>query len=100
VNDRLGQFQNIVSPNPDDDGVWINQDAWFFLGDFQMNDAIRYDIKRPENGAYFFILEGSAMVAGEELKRRDGLGVEDASSIEISTTENCQLLVIEVPLNA
>ena len=45
-----------------------------------------------------FILEGSAIVAGEELMRRDGLGIEDASSIEISTTENCQLLVIEVPM--
>ena len=38
--------------------------------------------------------------AGEELKRRGGLGIEDASSIEISTTENCQLLVIEVPMRS
>jgi len=98
VDDRLGQFQNIVSPNPDHDGVWINQDAWFFFGDFQKNETISYEIRRPKNGAYFFILEGTAIVAGEELKRRDGLGIEDASSIEISTTENCQLLVIDVPM--
>jgi quercetin 2,3-dioxygenase len=97
-DDRIGRFQNIVSPNRDDKGVWINQDAWFFLGDFQTNDAISYDMKKPGNGAYFFVLEGSVTIAGEDLERRDGLGIEDASSIEINATEACQLLVMDVPM--
>ena len=27
-------FAQILSPNPDDAGVWIHQDAWFYLSDF------------------------------------------------------------------
>ena len=37
-------------------------------------------------------------VAGEALKRRDGMGVEDAASIDISALEDSQLLAIEVPM--
>jgi hypothetical protein len=29
--DRINKFQQILSPNPEDDGVWIHQDAWFHL---------------------------------------------------------------------
>jgi len=50
------------------------------------------------NGVYIFIIEGSAIVAGEALKRRDGMGVEDAASIDISALEDSQLLAIEVPM--
>lgn len=30
--DRHNQLQQIISPNPDDAGIWIHQDAWFHLG--------------------------------------------------------------------
>jgi len=33
-NDRHNKLQQIVSPNANEEGVWINQDAWFFMGKF------------------------------------------------------------------
>ena len=30
--DRHNKLQQILSPNPDDTGVWIHQNAWFHLG--------------------------------------------------------------------
>jgi redox-sensitive bicupin YhaK (pirin superfamily) len=30
--DRKNRLQQILSPNPEDDGAWIHQDAWFHLG--------------------------------------------------------------------
>lgn len=31
--DRKNTFQQILSPNPNDSGVWIHQNAWFHLAD-------------------------------------------------------------------
>ncbi|MEP1471606.1 MAG: pirin family protein [Halieaceae bacterium] len=98
LNDRQGQSQNIVSPDPDDDGTWINQDAWFWLQDFESGESDFYEVKKPGKGVYFFVLEGAIRIAGEQLERRDGLGIEDASSIELTATADCQLLIMDVPM--
>ena len=34
LSQRQNRLQQILSPNPDDEGVWIHQDAWFHLGTF------------------------------------------------------------------
>ena len=98
ADERQGQLQNIVSPDRNDGGVWINQQAWFWLGDFRAGQSDSYKIKRAGNGAYFFVLEGAAAVDGEHLERRDGIGVEGAESVDVEATEDCQLLVMDVPV--
>ena len=50
------------------------------------------------NGAYVFVIEGAAEVAGETLGPRDGMGVSDADDFLIRASEDAQLLVIEVPM--
>ncbi len=99
ADERQGRFQNIVSPDENDGGVWINQQAWFWLGDFKAGQSDAYTIKRGENGAYFFVLEGAVAVADEQLERRDGIGIEGAASIEVEATGDCQLLVMDVPVH-
>ena len=86
------------SADPDDDGVLINQDAWFWLRDFEVGQSDSYTVKKPANGVYFFVLEGAITVAGTQLECRDGLGVEGASSIELATIADCQLLIMDVPM--
>jgi redox-sensitive bicupin YhaK (pirin superfamily) len=95
---RLGQFQNIVSPDQNDNGVWINQQAWFWFVDFKAGQSDTFTIKRSGNGVYFFVLEGTVIVAGEQLERRDGIGIENAENVEVEATEDCQLLVMDVPM--
>jgi len=98
VDDRQGRLQNIVSPDRNDDGVWINQQVWFWLGDFKAGQSDTFTIKRSGNGVYFFVLEGTVIVAGEQLERRDGIGIENAENVEVEATEDCQLLVMDVPM--
>ena len=45
---REGQFQQILSSNADDEGVWIHQDAWFHLGKFNREQGERYEVKKLE----------------------------------------------------
>ena len=96
---RQGRFRNIVSPDQNDDGVRINQDAWFWLGDFEAGQSGIYPIKAAGHGAYFFVLEGAIAIDDQLLMRRDGLAVDDTASVEFEATENCQLLVMEVQVN-
>ncbi|WP_426479274.1 pirin family protein [Chryseobacterium sp. CBSDS_008] len=93
------QFLQILSPNADDEGVWIHQDAWFHLGTFDKNKETHYQIRKKGNGIYAFILKGSAEMGGEILKERDGFGVWDIREINIKAlTESTEILLMEVPM--
>lgn len=92
------ELTQILSPNPNDQGVWIHQQAWFHLGELSTGWKGTYQLKIENNGVYFFVIEGSVTVAGQDLKRRDGLGVTEATEIEITTTSDTRLLIMEVPM--
>lgn len=93
------KFQQILSPNPDDEGVWIYQDTWFHLGNFENNIETHYRIKKKGNGIYAFIIKGSAEIDGQKLEKRDGFGVWDISGLNIkATSENTEILLMEVPM--
>ncbi len=93
------RFQQILSPEVDDEGVWIYQDAWFHLGNFENTTETQYQIKKKGNGVYAFIIKGSAEIDGQKLEERDGLGVQDISELKIKTTsENTEILLMEVPM--
>lgn len=93
------KFQQILSPNHDDEGVWIHQDAWFHLGNFENSAETNYQIKKKSNGVYAFIIKGSAEIEGQKLEERDGFGVWDISDLQIkATSENTEILLMEVPM--
>jgi len=99
VNDRHNKFQQILSPNTDDEGVWIHQDAWFFLGKFDKDKQTNYSIKQKNNGAYFFIINGEASINGQLLNKRDGFGIWNSDKIEITShSDNTEILVMDVPM--
>jgi redox-sensitive bicupin YhaK (pirin superfamily) len=98
--DRHNKFQQILSPDPNDAGVWIHQDAWFHMANLDQGKSLEYQIKRAQNGAYLFLLEGSITVNGEVLNRRDGLGIWNTQNpLHIEATSNAQLLVMDVPMS-
>jgi len=98
AEDRHNQFQQVLSPNPDDAGVWIHQDAWFHLADFDAGFATDYQVKRPGNGVYVFVLEGEVTVAGQPLQRRDGFGLWETDSFHLEASSNARLLLMDVPM--
>lgn len=92
------ELYQILSPNPDDQGVWIHQQAWFHLGDLSEGWTGSYKLKGEDTGAYFFVLEGEVTVAGQKLNKRDGFGVSETSEIGITANSEAQLLVMEVAM--
>ncbi len=88
----------VLSPDPNDEGVWIHQDAWFSLGNLDKGFNTEYSIKRNGNGVYAFVIEGDVTINGEKLNRRDGLGISETDKISISADSNARLLIMDVPM--
>ena len=96
---KENKFYQVVSPNQDDQGVWINQDAWFHIGNFTKGNSDEYEIKKEGNGVYAFILEGEAEIEDEKLSKRDGIGIWNTKSINVKATEKARVLLMEVPMS-
>lgn len=96
--DRLNQFQQIISPDPADEGMWMHQDAWFHLAYFEEGTTKTYTFKGQDTGLYVFNLMGDITVAGKQLSSRDGLGITDIKQVEISAQSNAEFLLMEVPM--
>jgi quercetin 2,3-dioxygenase len=91
-------FYQILSPNKEDQGVWINQDAWFHLGEFEKGKSTTYQVKKEGNGVYAFILEGEVEIEGETLNKRDGFGIWEVDQISLIANSNSKVLLMEVPM--
>lgn len=96
--DRKNKLQQILSPSPEDEGVWIHQDAWFHLGEFDQGISSTYTLKKEGNGVYAFVLSGEWSINGQKLSSRDGLGVWDTGSIQLTAESRGEILLMEVPM--
>lgn len=96
---RHNRLQQILSPNADDEGVWIHQNAWFHLGTFDKGKGATYELKDQRNGVYVFVIKGDVTVNGTALNQRDGLGVEQAPTLDIKAdSDGAEVLLMEVPM--
>ena len=96
---KKNEFYQVLSPNADDQGVWVHQNAWFHLGDFDANANSTYKLKDKENGVYAFILDGEVTIEGQKLGKRDGFGLWNTDKINVTANSNARVLLMEVPLN-
>ncbi len=95
--DTDNQFAQILSPDRNDQGVWIHQNAWFSMGNFDASRQATYELHHDENGLYIFVLEGGVLVNDQELSTRDGLGLWNRNSISFAFNRPSRVLLMEVP---
>ena len=98
ADDRQDKFQTVVSPERNEKSLWINQDAWFSLGNLKKGRTTEYSIQKKGNGIYAFIIEGDASLNEMKLNKRDGLGVWETDKLSITTDSDAEVLLIEVPM--
>ena len=97
--DRTNKFQQIVSPNSNQDGVWVHQDAWFHLGTFDKDFSAEYGIKKSGNGVYAFVSKGDGTINGKLLNERDGLGIWETDTFTVeANSQDAEVLLMEVPM--
>lgn len=101
VANRINKLQMVLSSTPNEEGVWIYQDARFYMGKFDNGIKATHEIKSSLHGVYAFILSGSWEINGITLETRDGLGVYDTSEISVTAlSDQAEILLMEEPMQA
>ena len=99
VTERANQWQTVVSPIDADHALWINQDARFALTNLEAGKELSYSTAFAGNGVFLVVINGSVTVDGQQLSKRDALGISGTESFTITASENAELLAIEIPMN-
>ena len=98
LEERHNRIQTVVSPGSEDGSLWINQDAWFSMGNFAKDFETEYVLHAKDNGVYIFVIDGDIVVDGQLLNKRDGYGIWDSEKISLVASSEAQVLFIEVPM--
>lgn len=99
IAQRINKWQYIVSPIENDGGLWINQDARFAMTKLEAGKILTYENAFKGNGIYLVVINGTVAIEGQVLNKRDSAGIENTDSLNITASEDAELLVIEVPMN-
>jgi redox-sensitive bicupin YhaK (pirin superfamily) len=96
---RRNKLQQVLSPDENDEGVWIHQDAWFYMGTFDAGFSTNYSVKKPENGVYIMVVKGKLKINGIEVEDRDAVGIINTSNIAIeSLSQDAEILLMDLPM--
>jgi len=95
---RHNKLQQVLSPNADDEGVWIYQNAWFNLGNYDKGLSAHYQLKANGNGAYIFVISGAIKIGQQALNTRDGFGIWKTNEFTIEVLSDAEFLIMEVPM--
>lgn len=97
---RKNQWQEIIKPDTQSNGqgIFIHQQAWFNLADLNHNHELTYTSQKQGNGAYIFVIEGEIEVGGEQLKKRDAIGITEYNQVVIKAKSDARILVMDVPM--
>jgi len=97
IAERKNRLATVVSPD-DANAVWINQDAWFTLGNLDVDTELNYQLHKADSCVYAFVITGNVELNGIALNERDGLGISNIKDFAIKATSDTELLLMEIPM--
>lgn len=83
------------SPNGQGEGVTIHQDAYLYYGQLNQGESIAYTIKR-DRGVWIQVIKGELLVKNINLSKGDGLSIEEADQLEITTQSSAEFLLFDL----
>ena len=95
---RENSFYQILSPNKEDQGVWIHQDAWFSMGEFEEKTDETYTLKKESNGVFLFVIEGTVTINEQKLENRDSYAIVETINFKLVANTKATVLLMEVPM--
>ncbi len=98
LSKRENKWQIVVAPD-NENALWINQDAWFYLAHFEKGRSEKYTIHKKGNGIYVFVIEGEVKMGEATLTKRDAIAISDSEEFDFELFQDSELLLIEVPMN-
>lgn len=101
AEERLNKLQKLVSSiDGNDEGLKIHQDARIYRTTLEAGKELTHTIQGSHHGVYAFVIDGSVTINGEQLEKRDAMGISAVEQLEIAAQADTDLLLIEVPMVA
>jgi quercetin 2,3-dioxygenase len=97
-SDKLNKVLLALSPDKRNGTALINQDAFFSVSKLQNGKALEYKMNMTGNGVYIHCAKGHIAIENYQLDSGDALGVYESSSINITATEDTEIIFVEVPM--
>lgn len=93
-------FFTFLGPPQADTLFRIHQQAWFSLARMTPAGVASYSLRRPHNGMYLFVIEGTVRCGNLIAKAGDALELTDERSLEVAEEGGvgARVLLMEVPL--
>lgn len=87
----------VLSKTGRDGSITINQDTDIYLSRLKANEDLSFDAN-PKRGVWLQIIRGGLTVQGQELKTGDGAALTDESKLAITSKEDSEFLLFDLPL--
>ncbi len=96
---RINKLQTIVSNEEGVEHCWINQNAKLSLGYFTEKTKLAYSLNPTNKCVFVFIIDGKANICGQNINKRDAIGIWQTDTIQLDIEQDTEFIVIEVPIN-
>ena len=97
AEERSGKLLPIVSPEMEDESVYIGTDATFLVSRVEPGQTVERAIQ-PERHAYVFVIDGAVTLNGEALGKNDSAKVGEVEKLTLTAgDEAAELMVIDLP---
>jgi redox-sensitive bicupin YhaK (pirin superfamily) len=94
-----GKWCRLVSPHGAGKSLWIHQQAWFSMGEFEASSSVNYELNSAGSGVYLFLISGELEVGDEKLNKRDAVCIEEIQrQVKLKISQPSKILVVEVPV--
>ena len=97
-SERENQLITVASGYKETGSLYIHQDAEIKLGYFKEKNNINYKTNDKNNGVHILVIDGHISMNGEDLYRRDAIGIYDTAQFSFSVDANTRFMLIEVPM--
>ena len=88
----------VVSCNKEKNSIYIAQDAYFSIGNFENYKEGMYKLNNPKNGVYAFVIKGSINLEDKKLESGDAAEITETGVVKFKADEESNILIIEIPM--
>ena len=87
----------LASENGREDVVSLNTDANLYRAELHGNNTISFQAGQDRN-LFVYVVEGRAKVNGHDVNKRDQARINNEKSLQISTDESADFILIDIPI--
>lgn len=85
----------VVSKEGREGSITMNQDADVYVSRLKANEEFDFNIREGRH-VWIQVIKGSVEVNGAELRNGDGLAIDDIDSLEVSASQDSELLLFDL----